>query len=120
MSLISLVNVKEVREMSIYVHSFLSFARMSDIVFAGAGFFLFVYLLIFLSMRKLKSVWSWPLLIVSVTWLLLGVWEMYCATQGYNIRIDAFIIYPALIVISFLGLSVSVGSMLISLFKQRH
>ena len=83
----------------------------------SCGFFL-GYFVIRLFSRKLLFIWSWPLLIPAVAWALFAVWELFSTVKQYNIRVDLFLIYPLLIVVSIFGLSVSIGSLITSLFKK--
>jgi len=87
------------------------------ILIVSCGFFL-GYLIMCLYGRKLPSVRCWPLLIPAIAWGLFAIWEWYCTVNKYDIRIDLFLIYPVLIIISVFGLSVSVGSLISSFFKK--
>jgi hypothetical protein len=96
------------------------FATKPELLFAGALVFLLEYLIVFLLGRKFKSVLSWPLLLVAIAWMLVAMWEVYCAEQGYNIRVDVLFIYPILILVSLLGFLASVSSIILSLFGKRR
>lgn len=97
---------------------FYVFAGRPENVLAVSGLFLFEYIIVVLLGRKFKSVLSWPLLVVTIIWMLVGLWEIYCMEQKYSIRIDIFLIYPVLIIASFVGFSLSIGSIILSLFKK--
>ena len=90
----------------------------SERIFAVSCVFFLGYFVIRLFGRKLPSVRSRPLLIPAIAWALFAVWELFCSAQQYNIRVDLLFIYPVLIVVSIIGLSVSIGSLISSLFKK--
>lgn len=94
------------------------FVGKPELILAVSGIFFFAYFLIRLLGRKLPSMLAWPLLMPAIAWTLFAVWEMYCTLQQYNIRVDLFLIYPFLIVVTFLGFIVSIAGMILSLFKQ--
>jgi len=45
-----------------------------------------------------------PMLITSVGWALLALWEWYCAENRYNIRIDLAVIVPLIFSLTLWGL----------------
>lgn len=94
------------------------FVGKPGLIFAGAGIFLLGFLIALLLGRKFKSVLGWPLLAVAIAWMLAAVWEIYCMEREYNIRPDAFLIYPILIMVSLSGFLVSAGSIIFSLIKK--
>ena len=87
-------------------------------VFAVSFVFFLCYLVVCLFKRKLSAVLSWPLLITAITWGLYAILEWSCTIKKCNIRVDLFLIYPVLIVVSILGLSVSIGSLISSFLKK--
>lgn len=87
-------------------------------IFVVSGGFFLGYFVIRLFSRKLPFIRSWPLLIPAIAWALFTLWELYCRVQKFNIRVDLFFIYPVLIIVSIFGLSVSIGSLILSLFKK--
>ena len=87
-------------------------------IFAVSCAFFLGYFVIRLFGRKLSSVRSRPLLIPAIAWALFAVWELFCSVQQFNIRVDLFLIYPVLIIVSIFGLSASIGSLISSLFKK--
>ncbi len=94
------------------------FVREPGRIFAVSCIFFFGYFIIRLFSRKLSSVRSWPLLIPAITWGLYAIWEWFCTVKKGNIRVDLFLIYPILIVVSIFGLSVSIGSVTSSFLKK--
>ncbi len=46
---------------------------------------------------------SWPLLIAAAAWGSFAVWEWYAKAKGWNIRVDLFLIYPVLIIVTARG-----------------
>ncbi len=46
---------------------------------------------------------SWPLLIAAAAWGSFAVWEWYAKAKGWNIRLDLFLIYPVLIIVTARG-----------------
>jgi len=87
-------------------------------IFAVSCIFFLGYFVIRLFGRKLPSARSRPLLIPAIAWALFAVWELFCTVKQYNIRVDLFLIYPILIVVSIFGLSVSIGSLITSFFNK--
>ena len=94
------------------------FAGKPDLILALSGLFLLGYLIVFFLDRKFKSVRSLPLLLVSIAWLLVAIWELYLLELGYDIRIDVLVIYPLLFTVTVVCFSVSIASMVVSLFKR--
>ena len=88
-------------------------------IFAVSCVFLLGYFIIRLFGRRLSSVRSWPLLVPTIAWVLFAIWESFCRAQQFNIRVDLFLIYPVLIIVSIFGLSVSIGSLISNLFKKQ-
>ncbi len=80
--------------------------------FAVSCFFFLGYLVIRLFSHKLSFMRRRPLLIPAVVWLLYAVWEWVCTVNRGYIRVDLFLIYPILIVVSIYGLSVSIRSLI--------
>ena len=68
--------------------------------------------------RKLPSMRSRPLKIAAIAWVSYAIWEWFCTVKQANIRIDLFLIYPILIIVSVFGLSVSIGSVISSFLKK--
>ena len=54
---------------------------------------------------------AWPAFIAGIGWVLFAIWESYCNKQGYNIRVDLFVIVPVLYSLTVWGL--------LSVFYQR-
>jgi hypothetical protein len=86
--------------------------------FAVSCIFFLGYLVIRLLSRKPSSARSWPLLIPAIAWALFAIWEWFCAVKEYNIRVDLFLIYPILIVVSVFGLSMSISSLISNFLKK--
>jgi hypothetical protein len=40
---------------------------------------------------------SWALAGLGIVWALVAAWEQYCTVNGYNIRVDLFIIAPTIL-----------------------
>jgi hypothetical protein len=59
---------------------------------AVAAVFLVGFLL-FRSSRRIHATWF---LAAALGWGAFALWEWYCRTMKYNIRIDLFLIYPVL------------------------
>ena len=83
----------------------------------------FVFLLGFFIMLLLNRRYSlcryWALFICAVVWALFAVWECYCKSQQYNIRVDLLLIYPILMVTGIFGLVSSIVS-LVSGFRKKQ
>lgn len=105
------------------MHIWFVFAGKTEWILAFSGIFLLEYLIVFFLCRKSKrslcSVWSWSLLAVSIAWLVVGIWESYITEQGNDIRIDVLVVYPLLLIISGVGFALSIGSMVVNLFKPK-
>ena len=82
----------------------------------------FVLFMLYFGMCLLKgkrpSVRTRLLLVSAALWAVFAGWESYCASKHYDIRVDLLLIYPVLAVISIFGLSVSIGSLIMCLFKE--
>ena len=52
----------------------------------------------------LPSVRSWPLLGPTLAWAAFVPWEWQCKREQADIRIDLFLIYPFLVIVTFVGL----------------
>ena len=63
-----------------------------------------------LRMRR-PAVVRWPLILGAVTWAAFAVWELECLREQANIRIDLFLIYPILVLLTLAGLVPSVMSL---------
>jgi hypothetical protein len=66
--------------------------------------------------RRSPGVVRWPLLVIASTWAGFAVWEWGCLREQTGIRIDLFLIYPVLVLLTFAGLLPS----LVSLARRRH
>jgi hypothetical protein len=96
------------------------FVRNPERAFAvSCGFFL-GYLVVRLFSLKSSSVRSWPLLAAAITWVLYALLEWVCTIKKDNIRVDLFLIYPVLLVVSILGLSMSISSLISSFSKRKN
>jgi hypothetical protein len=71
-----------------------------------------ILLLAYLMLRRVGRFRPRPILVSAVIWGAFALWEWYCKIQGYNIRIDLFLIYPVLII-------VTVWSLIAGLRKRR-
>lgn len=58
----------------------------------------------FLVLGSFRGSWSWLLLWSTGFWAAFAIWEWIMLLQGANIRVDLFLIYPVLLVISFWSL----------------
>jgi len=67
---------------------------------------------------KLSPILRRPLLAPAVAWAVFAVWEYYCMEMKSNIRVDLFLIYPFLAIVSIVGIAVSLGSVISSFFKK--
>jgi len=47
---------------------------------------------------------AWLTIATGVGWALYAVWEWYCNNQGYDIRVDLFVIVPVLYTLTAYGL----------------
>lgn len=45
----------------------------------------------------------WPLLVATGAWGAFALWELYAKAKGWNIRVDRFLIDPALIILTSWG-----------------
>ena len=86
-----------------------------DRIMAVACVFLLAYLFMCVIKRRFSSVRSWPLLVVTIAWVVFAAWES--VVQG-NIRADLFLICPVMAVISILGIAVSIGSLIACIFRK--
>ena len=55
---------------------------------------------LFLMLGSFRDYWSWSLLWSTGFWASFAIWEWIILLQGANIRVDLFLIYPVLLVIS--------------------
>ncbi|MBI1807515.1 MAG: hypothetical protein HYR76_10745 [Ignavibacteria bacterium] len=67
-----------------------------------------VLVVLFLLLRSFRRFRAWPLLVAAGVWGVFAPWEWYCKVQGYNIRVDLFLIYPVLVSVTVWGLIASV------------
>lgn len=51
-----------------------------------------------------KRLVAWPLVVAAISWCAFAGWEHYCNIQQYNIRVDLFLIWPVLLIVTTLGL----------------
>jgi len=47
---------------------------------------------------------AWPTIIAGAGWAVFAMWEWYCKSRGYNIRIDLLVIAPVLYALTAWGL----------------
>lgn len=76
------------------------------------------YFIVFTYGRKNKTICSWPLLLVAIAWMLVALWELHVEKYTEGIRIDVFIVYPILFIISIVGFILSIGSLLASILRR--
>jgi hypothetical protein len=57
------------------------------------------------------SVRRWPVLLPTCTWALFAPYEWYCTRHGYDKRLDLALIYPLLLVLTLVGLSLTLWSL---------
>jgi hypothetical protein len=69
-------------------------------IVAGAWFAVCAWVII----RRRALAAGWSSLLAGVAWMAYGFWEWYAKLKGYNIRVDLFMIYPVLGVVSLLAL----------------
>ena len=70
-----------------------------------AGFIALVFLtaallIVILQWRMKGRIHSWPCLAASISWALYAAWEWYATIKRWNIRVDLFMLFPALLVVS--------------------
>ncbi len=53
----------------------------------------------------------WPLIVAAVSWAGFAAWEWDCLREQADIRIDLFLIYPFLVLLTLTGLVPSVASL---------
>ncbi len=57
----------------------------------------------------LRKKFVWLPAVAGIAWASFAAWERYCTAQGYNIRVDLFLIYPVLVVITVAGVVGLIG-----------
>ncbi len=62
-------------------------------------------LLAFVFVLSIRRFPSWPLLIAAVVWGSFALWEWCAKAKGWDIRVDLFLIYPVLVVVTAWGRS---------------
>jgi hypothetical protein len=67
---------------------------------AVALFFFAAAAFIWIRSRKV----SFAVLFAGLGWTLFVIWEGYCNARGYDIRVDLFLIYPVLLVLTLWGI----------------
>jgi hypothetical protein len=70
----------------------------------------------FVLRMRCPSVVRWPLAIGALAWAGFAVWEWECLREQAGIRVDLFLIYPALVLLTLAGLLPS----LVSLARGGH
>ena len=77
-----------------------------DIFIANPEYSIFIGMIFafFSCFAHSKGVDAYFLPITSVLWILYSIWEMSLVESGMNIRIDLFIIYPLLFIMSILSI----------------
>lgn len=52
----------------------------------------------------LVTIWrkkiAWPAVVAGIAWAVFAAWEWHCQRMGYNIRVDLFLIYPVMLVVT--------------------
>ena len=82
----------------------------------GVGVGLGILALFGFQTRPDRKIANGSLLLPAVAWMLYSVWEYDCKRTGANIRIDLFVIYPFLAMITLLG----VGIWLVGLVQPKN
>ena len=84
----------------------------------GVGIGLGILALFGFRTKPARKIANGSLVLPAVFWMLYSLWEYHCKQVGANIRIDLFVIYPFLAIITLLGVGIWLAALLWPKGKQ--